>query len=453
MSDGNTQSFSPTSDCEALRDPGSGSNGKTVEHLTQKQIEDYSLNRLNAPELLAAGDHLDQCGACRGRVEAGLDVDSAFFALREEAFAESGNAGAHLTSEQTAEYVDKNLSGEELQVVTDHLSSCEQCVFAVEDLLAFRNQIAPSLDRECGPRPVAPATQSSWRERFTSLFGVSALPGFAAAALAIVVLSFIAWTVWRSTREEKREVVVAVPTPSLQLSPSPIPSVEVQPEARPIVAQLNDGPGIVSVDQEGKVSGADNLPPSYQELVKRALVSQKIERSSQLQGLTRPPSALMGGNDQEREFSVLEPAGIVLMSDRPTFRWSRFEGASDYVVEVYDEQFKLVMSSPHVTTVSWTATQPLPRGQVYSWQVKAVKDGQETTVPRPPAPQAKFRVIDQGRLNEIARAKQAYGSSHLTLGMLYAEAGLLREAEHEFRLLQKANPQSEIVRKLLRQLR
>ena len=161
----------------------------------------------------------------------------------------------------------------------------------------------------------------------------------------------------------------------------------------------------------------------------------------------------MGGSEQGREFSVLEPAGIVLLSDRPAFRWSRFEGASDYLVEIYDEQFKLVMSSPRITTFSWTASQPLSRGRVYSWQVKAVKDGQEITVPRPPAPQAKFRVIDQTKANELAKAKRAYGSSHLTLGLLYAEAGLLHEAEHEFRLLQKANPQSEIVRKLLRQVR
>jgi anti-sigma factor RsiW len=408
---------------------------------------------LPAAELLATSDHLDQCDKCRERVEAGLDVDAVFFALREETFAEDGNFSAHLTSEQTSEYVDKNLSGDELQVVTDHLSSCEQCVFAVEDLRAFRNQIAPSLDREYGPKSAVPATQRSWRARFTSLFGSSPLPAFGAAALAIVVLSFIAWSVWRTTKEEKREVVVVVPTPSAQPSPSAVPSVAVQSEPAAVVAQLNDGAGVVSVDQDGKLSGADNLPELYQEIVKRALTSQRIERSSQLQGLTRPPSALMGGNDQAREFSVLEPAGIVLMSDRPTFRWSRFEGASDYVVEVYDEQFKLVLSSPSVTTLSWTAAQPLTRGRVYSWQVKAVKDGQETTVPRPPAPQAKFRVLDQGRMNEIALVKRAYGSSHLTLGMVYAQAGLLREAEHEFRELQKANPQSEIVKKLLRELR
>jgi len=85
--------------------------------------------------------------------------------------------------------------------------------------------------------------------------------------------------------------------------------------------------------------------------------------------------------------------------------------------------------------------------------VKATKDGQEVTVPRPPAPQAKFRVMDQGRLKEIANAKRAYGSSHLTMGLLYAQAGLLNEAEQELQIVQRANPDSQIVRSLLRQVR
>ena len=417
-----------------------------MEHLSQKQIEDYSQNRLSATELLAASDHLGECEACRARVEAGLDVDAAFFAVHEEAF--DGNAGMHLTSKQTAEYVDKNLAGDELQFVTDHLSSCEQCAFAVDDLRAFRNEIAPSLDREYGPARDVTVARESW---FVSLFRVSPVPAFGAAALAILLLSFIGWIVWRSSSNEETHEAVVAPTPSLQPSPSVAPSMQVQPEPA-IVAQLNDGTGVLSLDQQGKLSGAEDLPPAYQELMRKALTSQRIERSSQLQGLTRPPSSLMGANE-EREFSVLGPAGIVLISDRPVFQWSRLEGATGYTVEVYDEQFKQVMASPEIASLSWTATQSLSRGQVYSWQVKAVKDGQEVTVPRPPAPQAKFRVIDQGRLNEILAAEQAYGSSHLTLALLYAKSGLLNEAEQELRVLQKANPQSEIVKKLLRQLR
>ena len=421
-----------------------------MEHLTQKQVEAYSQNQLPATELLAVSDHLDECDLCRQRVEAGLNGDASFFALHEETFGEDGLSTAHLTVDQTAEYVDKNLSGEELQVVTDHLGSCEQCAFAVEDLRAFRNEIAPSLDRGYRPAAVPVATASSWRERFVSLFRISPVPAFGGAALALILLAFIAWVVWRTPKNDHREEVVVVPSPSLQPTPAPVPSVQPEPVA--VVAQLNDGAGVVSLDKEGKLSGADGLPSGYQDLLKKALNGQRIEKSSQLQGLTRPPSALMGSNDQAREFSVLEPGGNVLLNDRPTFRWSKMEGATGYVVEVYDDQFKLVSSSPQVTNLQWTATEALPRGHVYSWQVKAIKDGQETTSPRPPAPQAKFRVLDQAKANELTRAKRAYGSSHLTLGLLYAEAGLLREAEAEFRLLQRANPDSEIAKTLLRQI-
>ena len=81
-----------------------------------------------------------------------------------------------------------------------------------------------------------------------------------------------------------------------------------------------------------------------------------------------------------------------------------------------------------------------------------MKDGQEITSPRPPAPQARFRIIDKTKANELARAKRAYPSSHLTLGLLYADAGLLKEAEQEFRLLLRSNPNSPLARNLLRQV-
>ena len=420
---------------------------KTVEHLTQKQIEDYSQHRLGRAELLSFGDHVTDCEACRQRVEAGMNGDAAFFALHGETFGEA--LTVHLTADQTAEFVDKNLSGEALQVVTDHLAGCEQCLVAVEDLRAFRNEIAPSLDREYQPA-AAPSTgvKESWLTRFGSLFRVSPVPAFGGAALAVLLLGIIAWLVWRAPNERQPEIAEA-PTPVAQPSPS---SEQVPPQPDPVivVAQLNDGGRVLALDQEGKLSGADDLPAGYRNLVTKALSTQRIERSSQLQGLTRPPSSLMSSDNQKDQFSVLEPAGNVLLTDKPTFRWSTLDGATGYVVEVYDNKFNLITSSPQLSNRSWTTT--LPRGNVYSWQVKAIKDGQEITSPRPPAPQAKFRVVDQSKANELARAKRAYGSSHLTLALLYAEAGLLKEAEQELRLVQRSNPNSELARKLLRQI-
>lgn len=418
-----------------------------MEHLTQKQVEDYSQRRLAAAELLSVSDHLEGCEVCRQRIEAALDGEAAFFALHGETFGDA--PGAHLTPAQTAECVDKNLSGEALQMVNDHLAGCDECAFAVQSLRAFRNEIAPSLDREYRPSTAASPTGSWWR-RIPNLFRISPVPAFGGAALAVLLLAMVAWLVWRTPAESEPQIAEA-PVPASQPTPSPqTPSLPTQPEPAPVVAQLSDGGRDLKLDQEGNLSGAGDLPPVYKNLLTKALSTQRIERSVQLQGLTRPPSSLMSSGNQKDQFSVLEPVGNVLMTNKPAFRWSAMDGAAGYVVEVYDDRFNLVSSSPQLTEPSWTTT--LPRGNVYSWQVKAIKEGQEITSPRPPAPQAKFRLLDQAKVNELARAKRSYPSSHLTLGLLYADAGLLQEAEQELRLLRRANPNSEVARNLLRQV-
>ena len=419
-------------------------------------------------------EHIGECEACRRQVEVAMNGDAAFFAMRSEVFGEAADvtsphaARPHLTAEETAGYVDGTLSGEGLQLVSDHLSSCEHCALSVEDLRAFRDQVAPLLEHEYQPASVhsSPAVHTSnegrWRGAFGSLsafFRVSPGPAFG-AALAVILLAVFGWLIWRATRErEPRQEVVVSPAPTSQPAPvvvAPTPSqpepVPSQPETAPAVAQLSDGGGRLTLDREGKLSGADALPPAYRELLKEALTGRRIERSSQLKGLSRPGSSLMSSETQAGAFSVLDPVGSVLMNDRPTFRWSPMEGATGYVVEVYDDAFNLTATSPQLNAPSWTASQTLPRGKVYSWQVKAVKDGQEIKSPRPPAPQAKFRILDRAKADELARARRAYPSSHLILGLLYAEAGLLKEAEQELRLLQRANPDSELARSLLRQV-
>lgn len=416
-----------------------------VEHLTQQQIEDYSRRQLATTELLAVADHLAACDTCQQRIAIVGNGDAAFLDLRSQVFDQTTDL-THLTMQQTAAYVDGNLGGEELQIVEDHLSHCEQCVFAANDLREFSNEIAPSLDREYQPA----GTESWWHrtlKSFTAPFRVSPIPAFGGAALAIILLAAIVWLIWPTTQPQEPQIAI---TPSPSPQPSVIDSTPTQPEPVPVIAQLNDGGNTLALDQQGQLSGADNLPPDYQSLIKKALGTGKIEKSAQLQGLTRPPSSLMGADNEKTNFSVLEPLGNVLLSNVPTFRWSAMEGATGYVVEVYDENFTPAISSPQLTDLTWTTL--LQRGKVYSWQVKAFKDGQEVMAPRPPAPQAKFRVLDLTRVNELAKARRAYPSAHLTLGLLYADAGLLREAEQEFRQLQKANPNSDLARNLLRQV-
>jgi hypothetical protein len=284
---------------------------------------------------------------------------------------------------------------------------------------------------------------------FVTRVRTSLVAAFGFAALAMLLLAVIAWFAWRTPQERDEQIAI---TPTTASQPTALPQPESSPAPPPaaVVAQLNEGSGVVTLDEDGKLSGAEHLPAAYQELLKKTLSNSRIEKSAQLQGLTRPPSSLMGSDNGQNAFAVLDPLGNVLLSNRPTFRWSGLEGATGYVVEVYDEKFNAVATSPQLTALTWTTT--LSRGNVYSWQVKAMKDGQEIKSPRPPAPQAKFRILDQAKANEIANARRSYPSSHLTLGLLYAQAGLLREAEQEFRLLQRANPNSDLARNLLRQV-
>lgn len=417
-----------------------------IEHLTQKQVEDCCRQQLSAAELLSVSDHLGECEACRRRIEKALNGDASFLALRSAVLDDeaSQDARVHLTLKQTSDYVDGKLSGEGLQMVADHLSHCEQCALMVDDLGAFKNEIGPSLDREYHPALVPSQDEGWWHQSVASLQGLFRRPPVLAfgAALAALLLVVTGWLILRAPSQR-------TPSPEVAVAPTRSP----QPTPVPVVAQLTDGEGQLTLDQEGRLSGAESLPAAYQNLLKEALTTQRLERSSQLEGLSRPSSSLMSTDQEGHKFSVIEPVGTVLMTDRPTFRWSLMQGATGYIVEVYDSRFNPMATSPQISGNSWVLPRSLPRGSVYTWQVKAMKDGQEFTSPRPPAPQAAFRILDQAKANELVSAKRAYGSSHLVMGLLYAEAGLLKEAEQQLRELQNANPDSEIAQKLLGKIR
>jgi hypothetical protein len=403
------------------------------------------------------------CEACRLKVELAFD-DEVFYGLKSEVLSPSAETvssfaeQAHLTFERTAAYVDEVLAGEELQVVKDHLTGCEQCAMAAYDLRAFRNQVMPGLDREYRQHPAPATIENRWRRFVASMRSISPRSPALVVSSALAALLMIAAgrLIWQAMERKGKNPNMAQTTPSTTtpvVTPvvSPIPTQE---GVVMVIAQLNDGAGQVVLDGNGKLSGVDHLPPGYQQMIRNALSSQRLEKSPLLAGLVRPDALLMRSGDiRGDEFSVINPVGIVMLSDRPTFRWSPLEGATGYVVEVYDDKLNRVIISPQLTDTSWTAPQSLKLGGIYSWEVTAIKGGEEFSSPHSPAPPAKFRILDQTLANEIDQARRAYASSHLTLALVYTKAGLLDEAEQEFHALQKANPKSMISLRLLAKIK
>jgi hypothetical protein len=212
---------------------------------------------------------------------------------------------------------------------------------------------------------------------------------------------------------------------------------------------LNDGGRKVTMDKRGTLAGLERLPVRIQEKVGAALQAGRLDQAAGLAQLVSQPSTLLSESGDGLPFHLLGPVGKIVRSQRPILRWHALPGAQSYKVIVTDADLNEVSNSLALNTTEWQITRPLPPGGIYSWQVTALKDGVAITSPRLPAPQAKFKVIDRSTSRMLQQAERAYPDSHLALGVLYAEAGLLDEAEQELRSLVRNNSRVLIAHQLL----
>ena len=216
---------------------------------------------------------------------------------------------------------------------------------------------------------------------------------------------------------------------------------------------LNDGDRLVTLNRRGEITGVESLPESYRQAVKEVLMAQRIEMPPDLQELVGRSGSLVRGSSPGLPFSLIAPVGTAVQSDRPTFRWNALNGATGYIVTVFDSNFNRVTNSQALARTEWAPPDALERGRIYSWQVTAIKDGERIKSPVTPAPEARFKVLDSALSAELESAKKTYNKSHLLLGILYARAGLMDAAADEFQALLKANPRSPIARRLASEIK
>jgi hypothetical protein len=235
---------------------------------------------------------------------------------------------------------------------------------------------------------------------------------------------------------------------SLGYHTAPQPSAtDSQPSAEAVIT-LRDAGGTVTLDKHGALQGLAAIPPSYENLIKDALVKQRLDIPPSLKKLGGEPDTLMGAA-KSSAFSLLSPISTVVKGRKPTFHWMPLAGATGYTVTVSDSKRIQVATSSTLTTTSWTSPHSLERGKIYYWQVAAIKEGREIISPSPAEQRARFKVLGPKAWGELSMAEGIYHDSHLILGALYARAGLLDDARREIRELERANPDSAVARALL----
>jgi hypothetical protein len=146
----------------------------------------------------------------------------------------------------------------------------------------------------------------------------------------------------------------------------------------------------------------------------------------------------------------LSPIGRIVVEDRPLFEWTA-AGRSRYVVEIFDEQYRPVATSPRLTTTRWVPPDPLPADRILTWQVTAFDRSGAITAPRPPLAEARFFILERDRARLIRSLEQLERPS-ISLGVAYAESGALAEAQRELSALIAANRDPETARQLLQQV-
>jgi len=441
-------------------------------------MERFCLSGLPEVELASITDHLTQCQPChelfadtlrnqRGSA-AGKIILEPEFLLKHD----------HIEFEQLVEIAEEKLEATDQEMIDIHLAACESCREDVRSFLAFRKEIEPELHVRYGPGtrnpPQREVEPSSRRRRFAWK------PAYAAAAVILIgiVLAIAVFVLkHRMNTLEALKTPTPEPTPSSQKAPTtpspvssppgtesasngPTPSAAPSPKGtvsnsvpridNPAnVVALSDGRSKVTLDKSGNINGIDDAPAETRRDVADALRTERIEQPSVLTDLTPGSSALRGNGASGAPFRLLSPARAVIIESRPVFKWEELTGASSYRIYVLDSKGQVLVKSEVPPTIrEWKLSDPIERGNIYSWVVVAIVDGKEIVSPGPSAPEVKFQVLSASNLQRLVQLRLT--RSHLALGVFYAKVGLLAEAEHELGELVRLNPNVQVAKQLLR---
>ena len=363
---------------------------KKAEHLTEEQFNRYRHRTLAPAELLNVDRHIAQCEACLARLWREADALSPLQGLRSQ-------LSEHLDYEQIVACAEGAFS----EPYERHLAECELCRAEVGVLRDFRAQLS-------APRRSAAVIAMPVPGRSRRTFTLAAI---AAGAVLAAGLGF-----WALRRQPP-------PPPAFELSKTnPIPEPALSSE--------------------------------QQAMLQSAIASRRLEPAPVLRSLITRRNVLLGSPNEARTFEIGAPLGTAVLTDRPSFRWQAVEGATQYVVAVFDADFHKVAESPALTAPSWQPEESLARGRIYNWQVTATAGGAIFRSPVPPAPEARFQVVSSADAQDIESARRDHPENHLLFAVLLAKIGALDEAGAELDALAATDsPAARALRESLNQIR
>jgi len=419
-------------------------------HLSETEVSLFRERTIGPAARERIDSHVAQCDSCLRRILPSEDTALVYSELTEALLPDSADEPFHLLKAELGRYVNGSIDQADRVIFESHFDICAECREAVESLAAS----SPVESVSSSARPAEIAAQ----QLYPAWSAFQFTPARAAAVglvVACLVLAFVVWRRWHSRAVDQTAQQASSQTPTNTPgsgSPTPAPTESTKDSSTnqfAVSASLEDNGRKIQLDNTGKLIGLEELPEASRSLVRSVLANKTLSKPEVLDKLTAPSITLMDPTARENTFGLLGPSGTVIATDRPNLRWQALPGASSYTVSVFDADFNRVTRSAPQTATQWTSP-ALRRGMIYSWEVVAVRNGQEVRSPVAPAPRAQFKILEAEKLLELTRLKKHKPISHLTLGLTFARFGLMVEAEGQLQILARENPNSPIATRLLR---
>jgi len=200
---------------------------------------------------------------------------------------------------------------------------------------------------------------------------------------------------------------------------------QLSPHApRVSTAETKSGPPGIDLD----ITELNTLPDSLREGAMLLLTTETPE----------PPEAIANLAVASGE-NVLRPVSEAVEETQPVLYWSAAFGEPPYTISIADEHGQVIARAQGIQNTSWMVLTPLHRGGEYTWQVTIAGTTE----------QASFRVLDDGQVMLWRAMLAAHRDSHLVVGLVAQQLGMLAIAEREYTAVTKSFPDSNTAALLL----
>jgi predicted ester cyclase len=396
-------------------------------HLSTEDVQRYRQRQMSPEELRATHDHIAGCEACRAQLrdeERSQVVRAALWADLQSARV----AAEHLSYERLEAFVDESLNAADRERVENHLTDCSECADRARNLRTFRAMMTTDEPaKQQSSKAAKRRNGETTHQRFP--FRLAFLQFVGTAAVAVLCV----WLAMRPLQKrmtdlrakvdnaQHEKVTLLKEQESLRKKVAALPDLQRQVEH----LKREKEKLVQRIKQQKRDSTITRLPPSVKAVFETGRVKTQPALLAQLDVKSGGSPMSSGG-----AFHLESPVRTVVLTDRPMFRWKPLPGATKYTISVFDGKGHEVISEKDVgVQTKWMPEKPLPRGRVLHWKVIAYQDDEPTFA------EAKFKILEKSEATQLEQAKKTYANSPLTLGILFAEKGLMEDAEREFQRL------------------